>query len=139
MKTRFPTLYPGRPFLRLMAFCIPMLGAALPRAYAQGTLNINNLANVSFGVHFRIHNGDCTSSYLVLDTCVTVPANTNYNHPLLSNEFLLGTKIKCEDCGAANPYVSSSTGCPENRELFKCGGIRYYVHQIGNVVTIAEP
>lgn len=103
-----------------MAFCIPLLGAALPRAYAQ-TLDINNMANVSFGVHFRIHNGDCTSSYLVLDTCVTVPANTNYNHPLLSNEFLLGTKIQCEDCGEESPYVGSSF-YPESRESFRCGG-----------------
>lgn len=134
MKTQFATLYSGRPFLRLMAFCIPMFGAALPGAHAQ---LINN-ANVSFGVHYQIHNGNCTSSSVVTDTCVTVPANSTYPLTLVPGEFLLGTKIKCVDCGAGNPYVSSSTSCPESRERFKCGDIRYYVHHVGNLVTIDE-
>jgi hypothetical protein len=136
MKTQFPTLYSGSLFLRLMAICVPLLGAALPGAYAQ--LTTNNQANVSFGVHYQIHNGNCTSSSVVLDTCVTVAANSLYTLVLGPGEFLLGTKIKCVDCGAGNPYVSSSTSCPESRERFKCGDIRYYVHHVGNVVTIDE-
>lgn len=120
-----------------MAFCIPMLGAALPRAYAQD-LYINNNTNVSFGVHFQIRLANVTTPVIVLDTCVTVAPYDYYNHPLLlPYEFLYGTKIQCEDCGEENPYVGSSF-YPESHESFRCGEIRDYVEQTGNDVTIAE-
>jgi len=121
-----------------MAFCIPMLGAALPRTYAQGTLYINNTTNVSFGVHFQIRLTNVVTPVIVLDTCVTVAANYYYSRTLGPYEFLYGTKIQCEDCGEENPYVCSSF-YPVSRELFKCGDVQYYVHQTGNDVELAEP
>ena len=120
-----------------MAFCIPMLGAALPRAYAQSLL-INNDTNVSFGVRFQIRLTNVVTPVIVLDTCVTVAAYDDYSRTLGPYEFLYGTKIQCEDCGEENPYVSSSS-YPESRESFLCGEIRYSVEQAGDVVNIYEP